>query len=197
MRWTRFIPLLLIACILGAFLHYTVPQRDIVRIVETEVIRTDLSGWNRWFYSHADMGAASIESRDVRFINAVRPNGDSSVYRNEDRLLFLKFDSQNLATEAQDLVSTSDDPKWLIIWHNGWRSPLLSIYPNALRVVPVDGPDQVMWPWPALVALVLIGLIVLGVWRLWERFEDRVIEPLADRTSVRVSKTRDWFSGRR
>lgn len=197
MRWPRIIFFSLILIILGAFFHYIVPQRDIVRIVGTEVIRTDLSGWNRIFYSHADMGAAAVDSRDVRFINAVRPSGSSSVYRNEDRLLFLKFDSQNLATEAADLVSTSDDPQWVIVWHYGWRSTLLSAYPNALRVTPVDSPDVQLWPWPALVVLLILGIILLILWRLWERFEDRVIEPVSDRTAVRFAKLRDRVSGRR
>jgi hypothetical protein len=33
-------------------------------------------------------------------------------------------------------------------------------------------------------------------WRIWERFEDRVIEPAADGVAVRWAKMKDWVSGR-
>ena len=36
MRWVRIIFLLMVVAIFGAFLHYTLPQRDIVRITKTE-----------------------------------------------------------------------------------------------------------------------------------------------------------------
>ena len=70
--------------IVAVFLHYTLPQRDIVRVTDTEIIRKDYSGWTRIFYAQADSGDVESVNRDLRLINAVRVNGRGSVYRNED-----------------------------------------------------------------------------------------------------------------
>ena len=106
MRWPRIIFLSLVILLIGAFLHYTLPQRDVVRIVNAESILTELDGWNRIFYASADAGASGrATSRDVRFINTVEENGNTRVYRNEDTSVlwppYFKFDSQDLQTEAQ------------------------------------------------------------------------------------------------
>jgi len=84
MRWPRIVFFLIVFVILGALLHYTLPQRDIVRITGTEIIRQDFSGLNRIFYAQGDSGNAQTESRDLRLINAVAASGAVMVYRNED-----------------------------------------------------------------------------------------------------------------
>ncbi|MEM9319317.1 MAG: DUF1523 family protein [Pseudomonadota bacterium] len=202
MRWPRIIFLLVVATLVGAFLSYTLPQRDVVYVTGTEVIRQDLSGLNQWFYARGDSGSAQANSRDIRFINTVRPDGTTvSVYRNEDTGFlwppYFKFASQDLQAEASNLTSTGADPQWVVITHYGWRSNLFSIYPNAVAMRPVETPDVALFPWPILLSLLGIAILIFVLWRLWERFEDGVIEPLWDGLAVRWAKTRDWMAGRR
>ncbi|MCR9068581.1 MAG: DUF1523 family protein [Rhodobacteraceae bacterium] len=201
MRWPRIIFWLLVALIFGAFLHYTLPQRDIVRIVNTESRLFTPEGLNRFFYASEDGGSAATGvQRDVRFINTVRADGDVSVYRNEDTSLFwppyFKFDSQDLQTEAANFVSTADDPQWVAVTHYGWRSRFLTTYPNAVAIRPVAGPEVSLFPWVNVVILAILALFVFMAWRIWERFEDRVIDPVWDRIAVTWAKLRDRIAGR-
>lgn len=202
MRWARWIFLLLIATLVGSFLHYTLPQRDIVRISETTEIRIDFSAYNRIFYTSGDSGGGSdVDQRDIRFIRTIRVDGSPSVYRNEDTGLFgwppyFKTDSEDMQTRAGALASTEDDPQWVLVTHYGWRSNALSIYPNVIGLRAVDGPDDKPFPWLNIVILGLLLLAVYALWRLWERFEDRVIDPTVDWVLVRWAKLKDRFAGR-
>jgi hypothetical protein len=203
MRWPRIIFLSLILLLLGAFLHYTLPQRDIVRITDTQLQLTEISGWSGLFYAQSDSGAEGTSvQRDVRIISAVRPDNTPIDYRNEDTGLFgwppyFKIDSQDVQTEAQDLRSTRDEPVWVAITHYGWRSNVFSSYPNALSIRRVDGPDVQLVPWVNIVILLGMVLVIFMAWRIWERFEDRVIEPFLDGVAVRWAKMKDWSAGRR
>lgn len=202
MRWLRIIFLLIVLSIVGAFAHYTLPQRDIVRIVDAQPILTDVSGLSAWFYAQSDSGTAgTTTTRDIRIISAVRADNSPIDYRNEDTGLFgwppyFKIDSQDLQTEAQDLRSTRDAPLWVAITHYGWRSNLLSSYPNAVSITPVDGPDVRLIPWLNIVILLLLAVGLFMIWRIWERFEDRVIAPISDGAAVRWAKLKDRLGGR-
>lgn len=200
MRWARWIFLLLIALLIGGFLHYTLPGRDVVRITGTEVIRADVSGWTRIFYAQSDTGNADGSNRDLRLINTTQPDGDVAVYRNEDTGFgwppYLKLDSSNLHAVAAELTSNSANPQWVVITHYGWRVTPLSIYPNAVSIRAVDGPDVSLFPWLNIVILLLLAALVIFLWRLWERFEDRVIEPTVDGVLVRWAKLKDRLAGR-
>ena len=55
LKWTFWS---MIALIVFGFLHYTLPQHDIVRIVGTENRRMDL-GENSWFWAAPDVGTGS------------------------------------------------------------------------------------------------------------------------------------------
>ena len=46
--------------------------------------------------------------------------------------------------------------------HYGWRSNLFSSYPNALSIQRVEGPDVRLFPWPALLSLLGIALVLAG-----------------------------------
>jgi hypothetical protein len=203
MRWPRIIFLSILLLLLGAFLHYTLPQRDIVRITDTQLQLTEISGWSGLFYAQSDSGAEGTSvQRDVRIISAVRPDNTPIDYRNEDTGLFgwppyFKIDSQDVQTEAQDLRSTRDEPVWVAITHYGWRSNVFSSYPNALSIRRVDGPDVQLVPWVNIVILLGMVLVIFMAWRIWERFEDRVIEPFLDGVAVRWAKMKDWSAGRR
>lgn len=211
MRWPRIIFMTLVVLFFGAFLHYTLPQRDILRITGTEIIRQDFSGLNRIFYAQGDSGNAQTDSRDLRLINGAFPDsvdatgavirpGAVMVYRNEDTGFgwppYFKLDSADLHAEAANLTSTAADPQWVAITHYGWRSRLLTTYPNAVSIRPVDGPDVTLIPWLNIVILIALAAMLFMAWRIWERFEDRVIDPIRDRIAVRWAKTRDQLSGR-
>lgn len=170
-----------LALIVGAFLHYTMPQHDIVRITNT-YNRLTTVGENWIFYSSPDVGTAEgTSTRDIRFIEAVFPDGKVIVYRNEDTGWvwppYFKYDSSNLQAEASNLKSPKEAPEWVVVTHYGWRAPWLSIYPNAVRVKPVAGPDVTIIPWVNIILLALLAIAALMVRRMWLQFRERTIDP--------------------
>jgi len=200
MRWPRIIIIAVLVVIFGSLLHYVLPKRDIARITGTEIIRQDFSGLNRIFYAQGDSGNTQSESRDLRLINTVLASGSVMVFRNEDTGFgwppYLKLDSADIHAEASNLTSTGADPQWVAVTHYGWRSRLLTTYPNVVNIRPVDGPEVTLFPWLNIVILLVLALIVFMAWRIWERFEDRVIDPARDRAAVSWAKFRDRVSGR-
>ena len=192
------------AC-LAAFLHYTLPQNDTVRIVNTEIQRIDF-GENSIFWAAPDSGSdVTATNRDVRFIQAVRENGRPSVYRNEDTGAgwppYFKFDSSNLQAEASNLTSTASDPQWVIIKHYGWRNEFLTIFPNAVSITPVSGPDVEAVDWVAIVVWVLVLAVIWAIYVRWRRFRRDRIDPVLDdvdaAVDMRVEKVRRWREERR
>lgn len=161
MRAVKWIVGIALVVLLGGFLSFYLPSRDIVRIVDTEVVRMDATTTD-------NEGVRVTFNRDVRFINAVWPDGAARVYRNEDTGWgwppYFKFDSANLHAEAQSLTSTDDDPVWVIVRHYGWRIPIFSMFPNATSISRAEGPDQRLIPW---FNMVLLTLLVVGAGILW------------------------------
>jgi hypothetical protein len=148
--------------IVGLFLHYTLPQRDIVQITNTYNRITQIGG-NWMFYSIEDTGtgAETSTSRDIRFIDAAFADGDVMVYRNEDTGWFwppyFKWDSATLQAEATNLRSTRLQRAAMGgVTHYGWRMPMFSIFPNAVNITPVEGPDVTLIPW--------VNIILLASW---------------------------------
>jgi hypothetical protein len=178
---------ILAVLIVGLFLHYTLPQRDIVRIVDTGNRITQI-GANWIFYSIEDTGtgAETNTTRDIRFIDAVYPDGDSvMVYRNEDTGWFwppyFKWDSSTLQAEATNLRSTNDAPVWVAVTHYGWRIPLVSAFPNAVSITRVDGPDVQLIPWVNIVILTTLVFLIFMARKMWLQFRERMVDPtLAD-----------------
>ncbi|WP_417264162.1 DUF1523 family protein [Celeribacter sp.] len=208
MRYVKWTLIALIVLIVGGFAHYTLPQHDIVRIVNTYEERQDISGWTTMFWQEAGNGTANQQSRDVQFIQAVRPNGKSIVYRNEDTGWgwppYFKFDTANLYTEANDSISTRANPEWVSVTHYGWRSELLSIFPNAMGIKPVAGPDVTIIPWANIIILTVLFLLIVTLYRMWQQFRQRTIEPLVDdvedvleladeKKDSAVDKVKGWF----
>ena len=183
MRYVKWGFLLVLALIVGAFLHYTLPQTDIVRITNTFNRQTTI-GSNWMFYASSDSGSAETEVRDIRFIEAVRPNDKVIVYRNEDTGWiwppYFKYDSSNLQAEASNLKSDKATPQWVKVTHYGWRIPLISIYPNAVSATAIEGPDVRIIPWFNIVFLSFLALALLMVRRMWLQFRERTIDPLID-----------------
>jgi hypothetical protein len=189
--------------VFAAFLHYTLPDRDIVYVTNTSN-RLMTFGSNSIFWASPDVGSdevAGAYQRDVLFIDAVRANGNVSVYRNEDTGWiwppYFKFDSSNLQAEARNLVSTSENPQWVAIRHYGWRIPFMSVFPNAVSITPVAGPDVRLIPWFNIIFLTFLFALFWGVRVRWIRFRNRRIRPTVDALDAQfdsqVAGARRWF----
>jgi hypothetical protein len=172
---------ILLLLILALFLHYTLPQHDIVRVTNA-YNRLTTVGANWLFYASPDTGTAEgAETRDIRFIDAVFEDGSVIVYRNEDTGWvwppYFKYDSSNLQAEATNLKSTEEAPKWVSITHYGWRFPFMSIYPNAVSMTPVEGPDVRIIPWVNIIILTTLLFVFIMLRRMWAQFRERTIDP--------------------
>jgi hypothetical protein len=181
MRYVKWTVLAILAAIVIGFLHYTLPQHDVVRIVGTYQERQDLSDWTRIFWATPDDQATGLINRDVQFIQAVKANGRAIVYRNEDTGWswppYFKFDTANLLARAQDLISTSDNPKWAVVTHYGWRNIYFSSFPNAIAIKPVAGPDVRIIPWFNIVFFILLAAVLFMIRRMWLQFRERALDP--------------------
>ena len=180
-KWTLRIVAALFA--LG-FLHYTLPQHDIVKITGTYNRLTTIGSENAWAYASPDTGTAeSGITRDIRFIEAAYPDGDVMVYRNEDTGWiwppYFKYDSSNLQAEAGNLKSDSASPKWVMVTHYGWRLPILSIYPNAISVREAASPDEGVIPYVSIVVIAFLIFAIFMIRRMWAQFWERSVEPVA------------------
>lgn len=178
-RWTFWITLWVI---IAAAFHYTLPQTDIVRVTDTYEKRID-PGENALFWAQADVGTdGTLANRDVFFIQTRRVGGDVMVYRNEDTGWgwppYFKFDTSNLQAEASDLASTEAAPRYVAIKHYGWRNEFLTIFPNAISVRAVEGPDAAKGiPWLNIIILTLFAAVTYGIWVRWRRFRMARIDP--------------------
>lgn len=170
--------------IVGGFFHYTLPQHDIVRIVNTYEENQELGDWTRVFWSTPDDQAAALPNRYVQFIQAVTPDGKVEVYRNEDTGWhwppYFKFDTANLYTEANDAKSTKDKPEWYSITHYGWRNEYWTIFPNAVGLKKLDGPDVTIIPWLNILILSVFFAFVWAIWVRWRRFRAKRIDPVIE-----------------
>jgi hypothetical protein len=180
MRYVKWTFIAIIALLLFSFFHYTLPQTDIARVVGTENRRIDF-GENSFFWASPDVGTAIDKNRDVFFVQTFRADGKPMVYRNEDTGWgwppYFKLDSSNLQAEAQNMVSNSDNPRWAAITHYGWRNEFLTIFPNAISIRSVEGPDVGFFPWFNVMFFIVLGGVLLMLWRMWAQFRERTIDP--------------------
>lgn len=185
MRWVLRGAILVVVLLIGSVLHYNLPQTDIVRIVGASTKRIDF-GENSFFWQGGDVGSAvGGTTRDVFFIETMRENNRPMVYRNEDTGWswppYFKFNSYNLQATASSLISPSENIKWVAIKHYGWRNEFFSIFPNAISIREVAGPDVSIFPWESVVILVLLLLVIILIWRMLAQFRERMIDPMVDR----------------
>ncbi|KIN78595.1 DUF1523 family protein [Sulfitobacter mediterraneus] len=185
--------------LVGAFFHYTLPQVDIVRVTDTYEKRIDF-GENSIFWAQADVGNdGTAVNRDVFFIQTRRAKGDVMVYRNEDTGWgwppYFKFDTSNLQAEAADAKSTGEAAKYVAIKHYGWRNEFLSIFPNAISIRAVDGPDAAKGiPWLNIFILVVFFAIAYAIWVRWRRFRMARIDPTLEAIEDDLVEKRGRFS---
>ena len=173
--------------LVAGFLHYTLPQTDIARITDTYEKRVD-NAESSLFWANTGSGAeAQTTSRDVQFIQTKLTDGDPMVYRNEDTGWgwppYFKFDTANLQAEANDLRSVADSPNWVAVRHYGWRNEFFSIFPNAIGVRSVAGPDVRIIPWFNIVFLTVLAALFWAIRVRWLRFRARRIDPALDEWS--------------
>ena len=176
------------------FLDYALPSKNTVRVTNTYNRLTEI-GSNRMFYAAEDTGTVQNAQgqRDIRFIETVRPNGKVHVYRNEDTGWiwppYFKFDSSDLQAEAAAAVAPNKD-QWVVITHYGWRNKYLTIFPNAIGIRKVEGPDVTVIPWFNIFFFVFV-LFAFGMIRaMWRQFRERSIDPALEDMSDSVSEQR-------
>lgn len=184
MKWIKRIALFILLLVTAIAMHYYLPSRDIVKIVDTEVKRMDINQGSP-FWDRADTGTEEKTSRDVRFISTVRPNGKTMVYRNEDTgwsfPFYLKFDSSDLSAKAADLkVSQSQDAQWVAVTHYGWRIRLFTIFPNATKIKPIKSPDVLLIPWFNIAFFLILALIAFFIWRSLQKLKEKHVDPVTD-----------------
>ena len=185
-----------------AVFHYTLPQVDIVRVTDTYERRVD-PGENSLFWAQPDVGSnATLVNRDVFFIQTRRAKGDVMVYRNEDTGWgwppYFKFDTSNLQAEAADAKSTADAPQYYAMKHYGWRNEFFTIFPNAISLRPVAGPDASKGiPYLNIFIIVLFAAVAWAIWVRWRRFRmariDPTLEAIEDDVAERSGAVRRWL----
>lgn len=193
--------------LVGLYFHYTLPQHDVAKVTGISDRLERLSWIQRPFYNQGDLGADQSEMRDLRLINTVRVNTwffglwrggeEVMVYRNEDTGVYppyFKFDSSDLEAEAAALAGKE---QWVSITHYGWRMRFLSIYPNAISIKPVSGPEYRPFPWFNLFffAFLIVGLLFVRA--MWRQFVERTVDPtmdaLEDGYDARKSRVQSWL----
>ncbi len=201
--------------LVGSFFHYVLPQNDIVQITQTDTRRTDFGGFNRWFYAQADAGSAEMANRDVLYIYADRKKTflfglvkrdamGVMVYRNEDTGWiwppYFKFDSSNLQAEAASLARRNENDEggnWAKVTHYGWRIPFLSIFPNAVNVEPIEGPDVRIIPWFNIFFFVFLIVAFFFVRAMWMQLRERSLDPLVDSAEHRIDEVQAGVAEKR
>ena len=192
MRIAKYVALALLAALLVAFLNFYLPSKDVVRIVGTDVKRMDVV--NRDFVKEGD-GKTVGNTRDVRFVNAVWEDGAPRVYRNEETdwgfPWYFKFDSGNVQAKAQNLASTQENPKWVVVTHYGWRIQIFSMFPNAVDIEQVDGPDYTPIPWFNIVFLISMAALIWVVFSFLMRLRERHVDPIVDHIEEETAAYRE------
>ena len=192
--------------IAGLFLHYVLPQHDVVQISQAEPRRTDFGSFNRWFYAQADGGSVEMANRDIFYIFAEKKKTmllgfvprdamETMVYRNEDTGWiwppYFKFDSSNLHGQATVQARKSDTVEggnWAVVTLYGWRIPFLSIFPNAVSLKPVDGPDVRIIPWFNIFFFVFLIVGIAFIRAMWNQFRERTVDPILDSAEHRYDE---------
>lgn len=188
--------------LVAGFFHYTLPQVDIVRITDTYEKREN-PGANSLFWARGDTGGeAGTTVRDVFFLQTRQVNGGVMIYRNEDTGWgwppYFKFDTSNLQAEAAELRSTPGDPQYAAIRHYGWRNEFFSIFPNAIAVWSVDGPEAGKpLPWLNTVILLSLAAVFYAIWVRWRRFRRARIDPKLEEMQDSWEAAEDNFAERR
>jgi len=61
--------------------------------------------------------------------------------------------------------------------HYGWRVIFITVFPNAISLRPIEGPDVLLIPWVNIILLSLLAFAVFMVRRMWAQFRERTVDP--------------------
>ena len=170
------------AIILAAFLHYFLPQVDVVRIIDTDIKRVDVRDG-----AAAPDDATSVRSKDVYFVLAETSKGKPRNYRNEDALLYGKWDSSDLHTKASSIAQNQDN--LVALRHYGWRISFFSMFPNAVGVWEVEPGYRHIPVFNIVFLSLLAGGVGYLVWRV-RRWQRRLADQRAEREARRAEEAR-------
>ncbi|MEA5162476.1 DUF1523 family protein [Cereibacter johrii] len=158
-----------------AIVAYSVaPDVEVVRIVRTTTERVAFNGTR--FTSLMPQQAGEATARDVKFIRAVRPNGEPVLFRNEDGKsvwpLYPKFNSFDLQALATELTSDATDPVWVQVTFKKDPEPpafvaptVQQAAPNVLSLSRTDSPDGASIVNEMLLALIsgVLAMLFLSI----------------------------------
>ncbi|MEM0944796.1 MAG: DUF1523 family protein [Pseudomonadota bacterium] len=186
-KWTIFGVL---ASMAAAFLHYSLPDREIVKIVGTEVVRIE-----------TELSDGTLGTIDQQRINTRRQDGSLSVFRNNDTDWgwppYFKFDTADLQASAQVYGNESEaDKVYVVVQHYGWRLPWFSMFPNAISIREADSPDETLIPWFNIVFVTLLIIVLLFIRRMLILLFDRHVTPVIDTVDTEIEETSDAISAR-
>ena len=139
-----------------AFLDFVLPHHDVLRIIGTQVKRAGAD-------VKSGAGTRPVIGRDIYYIFAEDiETKKPRVFRNEDTgwgfPWYFKFNTADVQAVAQ---SIADERGTAVVTYYGWRFPLFSLFPNAIKVVRAE-PGATPIPWfNILFFSVIIGL---GIW---------------------------------
>ncbi len=129
----------------------------------------------------------------------IRGNDHVLVYRNEDTGWiwppYFKFDSSDLQAEAANYAKETE--QWVMITHYGWRNRFFSIYPNAIAIRPIDGPDIRIIPWFNIFFFVVLIAAVVFVRAMWMQFRERSLDPALEKAGGEWDKVGAGVAERR
>ena len=166
---------LLCVASIALFLFYNLPRTAVVQISGTDIKRVD-RGSGEVVKKVSPEGQSTIETYDVRFINALSRSGQTMVFRNEDTGWgwppYFKFNSADLTAQAQAYASAADKP-WVLVTYYGWRIHILSMFPNAVSLQTVDK-NYSHFPLFNVIVVSLLAIAILIV----------------------IRKVKKWFAGR-
>ena len=180
MKWIKYALLAAIVTTVVSVLHYTLPQVDVVRIVGTDVKRVDAP--QDAGETNTDTGMRTV---DVYFILAETDSGSVRNYRNEDALLYGKFDSSDLHTRARSI--SQNDENTVAIRHYGWRLPLFSAFPNATSVWEVEPGYRHLPLFNIAFLALLAGGLGYTAWRV-RKIRVRIAEARAEREAEEAER---------
>jgi len=201
MRYFGWILRAIFLTLIALFLHYTLPQHDIVRITNTYEKRVDFVTYGFFWTSGTRDQTGALINRDIFFIETFKTNESPMIYRNEDTGWgwppFFKFDRANLQAEASNamLQGDAENPQWMVIRHYGWRNEFLSIYPNALSLRVASGPEEQIIPWRNILTLVVLFAAFWAIWVRWSRFRTNRIDPTLEHWDDRIDESWLWIKG--
>ena len=99
---------------------------------------------------------------------------------------YFKFGTSNIQAQATDLISTknAETMTWVLLRHYGWRSELLSIYPNVVRMRVIEDPEMRVIPWQNILTLIgffgVFWMIRVRWLRFWVARVDPMLENVTD-----------------